>query len=146
METCIFCTIVDATIPASVVYEDEFCLAFMDIYPITPGHLLVVPKAHAANLAELDEATGMHLFRIAQRLAAALRRSGFRCEGINLFLADGEAAGQDVFHVHLHVLPRFAGDGVRIHANFGHPERAELDAQAARIAGAFETTNRQVDK
>ena len=78
----------------------------------------------------------MHLFRIAQRMAAAVRGSGLRCEGINLFLADGEAAGQDVFHVHLHVVPRFQGDAVVIDATFGHPTRAELDADAIQIVSA----------
>ena len=68
---CIFCAIAARQAPASVVFEDDVCLAFMDLYPMVPGHLLVVPKTHAANLSELDEATGMHLFRIAQRMAAA---------------------------------------------------------------------------
>ena len=136
---CIFCAIATRQAPASVVFEDDICLVFMDLYPMVPGHLLVVPKTHAANLSELDEATGMHLFRIAQRMAAALRGSGLRCEGINLFLADGEAAGQDVFHVHLHVVPRFQGDAVVIAATFGHPTRADLDSIAAQIAQPFLT-------
>lgn len=143
MSDCIFCHIVAGNAPASVVYEDELCLIFMDLYPAVPGHLLVAPKVHCPNLAELDEATGMHLFAVAQRMAAALRRSDLRCEGINLFLADGEAAGQDVFHVHLHVLPRYAGDGFAVKANFGHPTRAELDAHAAMIA---DVVGRKVDK
>ena len=134
---CIFCAIAAKQAPASVVFEDDVCLAFMDLYPMVPGHLLVVPKMHAANLAELDEVTGMHVFRIAQRMAAAVRGSGLRCEGINLFLADGEAAGQDVFHVHLHVVPRFQGDAVVIAATFGHPTRSELDAHATQITRAF---------
>ena len=133
---CIFCSITARQAPARVVFEDDVCLAFMDLFPMVPGHLLVVPKTHASNLSELDEATGMHLFRIAQRMAGALRGSGLRCEGINLFLADGDAAGQDVFHVHLHVLPRFQGDGVLIDATFGHPTRVELDARATQIAQA----------
>ena len=96
---CIFCAIAAKQAPASVVFEDEVCLAFMDLYPMVPGHLLVVPKTHAASLSELDEATGMHLFRIAQRMAAAVRGSGLRCEGINLFLPDGEAAGSDALQI-----------------------------------------------
>ena len=134
---CIFCAISTRQASASVVFEDNVCLAFMDLYPMVPGHLLVVPKMHAANLSELDEVTGMHVFRIAQRMAAAVRGSGLRCEGINLFLAEGEAAGQDVFHVHLHVVPRFQGDEIVIDATFGHPTRAELDAHAIQIASAF---------
>jgi histidine triad (HIT) family protein len=131
---CIFCAIVARRAPASIVHEDDATLAFLDINPVTPGHLLVIPKRHAACLADLDPADGARLFGVGQRLAAALRASSLRCEGINLFLADGEAAGQEVFHVHLHVFPRFAGDGFRIEAAWGsEPSRPELDAVAARI-------------
>lgn len=132
---CVFCAIRDGREAASVVHEDELALVFRDLYPINEGHLLVVPKAHATELAELDPATGGPLFRLAQESAARLRESGIRCEGVNLFLADGTAAGQDVFHVHLHVLPRFAGDNfaVEVPRGFGAPERAQLDTLAARI-------------
>lgn len=134
---CIFCEIVAGTRPASVVYDDEITLAFMDINLVTPGHLLVIPKRHAPYLADLDESTGAHLFTIAMRLAAAIRHAPIRCEGINLFLADGEAAFQEVFHVHLHVFPRFAGDTFKIDADWSvKPPRAELDAIAAEIRGA----------
>ena len=83
----------------------------MDIRPVNPGHLLVIPLVHAAGLTTLESDTGAQMFRVGQRLAEAIRRSGVRCEGINFLLADGEAAGQEVFHVHLHVIPRYAGDG-----------------------------------
>jgi histidine triad (HIT) family protein len=116
----------------------------MDIQPVNPGHVLVVPNVHSSLLSDLDEHTGAHLFVVAMRIAAALRRSGLRCEGINLFLADGEAAFQEVFHVHLHVLPRYTGDGFDL--VFGphydrRPDRAELDDAAAkiRIAGGFDS-------
>ena len=82
------------------------------------------------------------MFQVGQRIAGALRDSGLRCEGVNLFLADGEAAGQDVFHVHLHVIPRYAGDGFgfRFGPRYGHrPPRTELDAIAGRIHGALTT-------
>src|SRR4029453_13486029 len=112
-------------------------LAFMDIQPVNPGHLLIIPKQHASFLADLREAPGPHLFRVAMRMAEALRRSGIRCEGVNLFLADGEAAFQEVFHVHLHVFPRFAGDPFKIEADWSvRPALAELDAVAATIRSA----------
>lgn len=111
MSYCIFCDILAGKAPASFVYQDELCVTFMDIRPVNPGHMLVIPRRHAASLGELDEETGAHLFRIGQRLVGALRHSGVRCEGVNLFLADGEAAGQEVLHVHLHVFPRYSGDG-----------------------------------
>jgi histidine triad (HIT) family protein len=92
-------------------------------------------------LSELDEETGAQLFRVAMRLSEALRQSGVRCEGVNLFLADGEAAGQEVFHVHLHLIPRFRGDGFGF--RFGPdysllPERARLDEVAEGIRQAVE--------
>ena len=131
---CIFCAIVAGSAPASIVYDDVELLAFMDIRPVTPDHLLIIPKRHAPYLADLDEATGAQMFTLAMRLAGALRASGLRCEGINLFLADGEAAFQEVFHTHLHVFPRFVGDTFRIAADWSiTPSRAELDEIAARV-------------
>ena len=140
MSTCVFCDILAAKSPASLVFKDDLCCAFMDIQPVNPGHVLVIPTYHAASLAELDEESGAHMFRIAQRMAKALRNSGLRCEGVNLFLADGAAAGQDVFHVHLHVFPRYAGDGFvpRLGPNYGkRPVRAELDGIAGKIRQAL---------
>jgi histidine triad (HIT) family protein len=134
MDDCIFCEIVAGRAPASIVYEDDVALAFLDIQPVNSGHTLIIPKHHAVFLGNLDEATGAHLFKIAMRIAAALRCSGIRCEGVNLFLADGEAAFQEVFHVHLHVFPRFAGDPFKIEADWSvRPVRADLDALAATI-------------
>jgi len=131
---CIFCAIVAGSAPASIVYEDADLLAFMDIWPVTPGHLLIIPKRHTPFLADLDEVTGARMFTVAMRLAQALRASGLRCEGINLFLADGEAAFQEVFHTHLHVFPRFAGDTFRIDADWSiTPPRTELDEIAAKV-------------
>jgi histidine triad (HIT) family protein len=140
MDDCVFCRILRGELPASMVYRDERVAAFMDIQPVNPGHLLVVPLAHAPYLADLEPDTGAQLFRAAQRLAAALRGSGLQCEGVNLFLADGEAAMQEVFHVHLHVFPRYAGDGFGL--TFGahyweKPERAALDSAAARVRAAL---------
>lgn len=137
-EPCVFCEIVAGRSPASVVYEDDLCLAIMTIGPVNPGHLLVLPRVHAPYLSDLDEATGGHLFVVAMRMAAAIRTSGLRCEGINLFLADGEAAFQEVFHLHLHVFPRFNGDDFGISADWSvSPSREELDANAALIRRAI---------
>jgi histidine triad (HIT) family protein len=138
MADCIFCQIIAGAAPASEVYRDALCCAFMDIQPVNAGHLLVVPLAHAADLAALEPETGAQLMRVAQRLAAAVRQSGVRCEGVDLFLADGAAAGQDVFHVHLHVIPRYAGDGFgfRFGPDYASlPPRAELDRVAAGVRG-----------
>jgi histidine triad (HIT) family protein len=138
---CVFCDIVRGEAPASVVYSDDVVTAFMDIRPVNSGHLLVVPRSHARHLAGMDSETGGHLFRVGMRLAAAVRRSGVRCEGVDLFLADGEAAGQEVFHLHLHVIPRYWGDGFGFRFGPGYhklPGRAELDDVAAGIRAAVE--------
>ncbi len=136
MPHCIFCDILAGQAEGSFVYRDDLCTAFMDIHQPTAGKLLVVPNRHTTALADLPPETGGRMFQVAQQLAAALRRSGLPCEGINLFLSDGRAAGQDVFHVHLHVLPRFAGDGIVLRFGAGHahyPSRFELDHLAAQI-------------
>jgi histidine triad (HIT) family protein len=138
-DDCIFCRIIRGDAPASFVYRDERCSAFLDIRPVNPGHLLVIPNVHAPHLADLDADTAAHIMRVGHRLAAALRASGLRCEGVNLFLADGEAAMQEVFHVHLHVLPRFCGDGfgLKFGPGFGRqPPREELDDLTRRIREA----------
>ena len=132
-DLCVFCEIVAGRIESSVVHDDDRVLAFMDLNPISPGHLLVIPTRHGAALADDDPADGARLFRVGQALAGAVRRTGLRAEGVNLFLADGEAAGQEVFHTHLHVLPRFAGDGFRLQVTSGSPSRDERDAVAGRI-------------
>ena len=111
-------------------------MAIMDICPINAGHILVIPLDHASNLTELKSGAGGALFEAAQRVAAAIRQSPLKPDGINLLLADGEAAGQEVFHVHLHVLPRFRGDGFghRFPPGYGRrPSREELDSVAATI-------------
>jgi len=137
MENCIFCEIVKGDSPASIVFEDQICVVFMDIQPVNHGHALVIPKVHAASLSELAPDIGGYLFQAAQRTAQAIRSSSqMRCEGINLFLADGEAAGQEVFHVHLHVIPRYSGDGFGFNFSdryWQKPSREELDASAKTI-------------
>ena len=132
-EHCVFCEIALGRAEASIVYDDDQILAFMDLRPITTGHLLVVPRKHAESLADLDSDDGAQMFRVAQRLAAAIRASEVRSDGVNLFLADGEAAGQEVFHVHLHVLPRYPGDGFGLQITSAEPSRAELDDLAAQL-------------
>ncbi len=114
-------------------------MALMDIRPINPGHFLVIPKAHAAHVADLPAGGGGRILEMARVLAAGLYRSGVKCEGVNMHLADGEVAGQEILHVHLHVYPRYAGDGVglRMGPRYGTmPTRAELDRLAAAIRGA----------
>jgi histidine triad (HIT) family protein len=135
-EGCIFCDILAGKAPASFVYRDDRVSAFMDLYPVNPGHVLVIPNRHATYLKDLDPEDGAQMFRVGQQIAESLRKSGVKCEGINLFVADGTVAGQQIFHVHLHVLPRFAGDGFGFRRwSFDQPKptREELDEMAGRI-------------
>ena len=132
---CLFCRLAARDGEVSIVHEDARTLALMDIQPVQPGHMLVVPKAHATYLSKLDPEDGAQMFRVAQAAAHSLRASGLRCEGVNFLLADGEAAGQDVWHVHLHVFPRFTGDGfgLRFPPDYAIRPRAQLDETAAAL-------------
>src|SRR5215203_5136269 len=139
---CIFCEIVAGRAPASIVHEDDRSLVAATIGPVNPGHLLVMPKQHAPYLDDLDNRMVAHLFTVAKRSATAIRRSGLRCEGINLSLADGEAAFQTVFPLHIHVFPRFQGDAFKIEADWSvKPSRAELDRVAAQIRRQYRHLN-----
>lgn len=138
---CVFCRILAGELPASFVLREGRVAAFMDIQPVNPGHVLVIPVRHAVSLDDLDADEAAEMMRAGRRVAAALRASGVRCEGVNLFLADGEAAGQEVFHAHLHVLPRWRGDefGLRFGPHYRDlPPRSALDDAAGAIRGALE--------
>ncbi|MFC2106527.1 HIT family protein [Candidatus Bipolaricaulota bacterium] len=136
MGECVFCRIITGELPASFVYEDAIMCAFLDIQPINPGHLLVVPRIHADAMKALPREVARHMMEVAQQLMNGLREANLRCEGVNLFLADGEDAGQEVAHVHLHVIPRSKDDGFgfRFASDYGNqPQREELDKVAASI-------------
>ncbi len=136
--SCTFCDIAAGNSPASIFYEDEVALGFLSIEPINLGHVLVIPKRHTVSLSDLNEATGRHIWTIAQRTGNVLRRSGVRCEGINIFLADGAAAFQEVFHLHIHVFPRYAGDSFTLDADWTlKPRRSELDRIAEQMRSAY---------
>jgi len=137
---CVFCKLLSGELEVSFIHRDDVCSAFMDIQPINPGHVLVVPNRHSPYLADLNEEEGAQMFRVGQRVAAALRECGLKCEGVNFFLADGEAAGQEVFHVHLHVFPRYSGDGfgLKLPPDYqDRPPREELDNIAQRLQAAL---------
>jgi len=101
--------------PCTRIYEDDKVVAFLDIKPITPGHILVVPKKHSELLTELDDDLIAGMFKTAKKIGLALRKSKLRCRGINYILADGAEAGQEIFHAHLHIIPRYRGDGFWLH-------------------------------
>lgn len=123
---CVFCKIVDGALPSSRLVDSPRVLAFLDIDPVTPGHALVIPKEHLPDLADLTDDLAGEMLAVARQVAAALRRTALRCEGINLFYADGEAAFQEVFHSHLHVFPA--------PERGGHPElRSRCDYLSRRF-------------
>ena len=141
MSECIFCRIIARELPASFVYEDATVCAFLDVQPINPGHLLVAPRIHTDAMRVLPTETARHMMEVAQQLMSGLRETNLRCEGINLFLADGAVAGQEVAHVHLHVIPRYPDDGFgfRFASDYGIlPQREDLDKVAAAIREAVD--------
>ena len=109
MSFCTFCAIVAGTSPSYSVYEDEHTMAFMDALPMTPGHVLVIPKRHVTDLFELDADLGGPLFASARRVANQ-QRSVLGALGVNLLNNNGRAADQSQFHIHLHLVPRYGGD------------------------------------
>src|SRR6202171_4964262 len=126
-DQCIFCEILRGDSPASFTYEDDSVVAFMDVQPITRGHMLVVPREHAVLMSDLNETVAMRSFRVARKLSSIVR-SSLGASGVNLFVADGEVAFQDVPHFHVHVIPRYPGDGFSLTfpKTYEHPpSRAE---------------------
>lgn len=146
---CIFCKILVGEIEASIIFQDEYVTALMDLYPVTPGHALVIPNQHAALIFELEPKSIDRMFGLGARLDQAMRRSGIQCEAVSLFLADGAAAGQAVYHSHLHVIPRFRGDscGLRLHANpVELAPRATLDEHARTLRRSLELQDHHGDR
>jgi histidine triad (HIT) family protein len=133
---CVFCKIRDGLIPSTRVYEDERTLAFMDINPLNDGHCLVVTRAHAATLYEADPADLQAAIVTAQRVALAIR-AVLQPEGLNVLQANGAAAFQSVPHFHLHLVPRFAGDGKGFDWTLVPGDRDRIQATAERIRGAL---------
>ena len=139
MSDCVFCRIVAGQIPSTRVYEDEHTLAFMDIGQVNPGHVLVAVKKHADNLYALDDAQAAAVARASARVARAIR-DAFKPEGLSVYQANGKAAGQTVFHYHVHLLPWHAGDGMELTWPVKNPPRELLEDYAGRIrAGLTET-------
>jgi histidine triad (HIT) family protein len=136
MSDCVFCKIVAGQIPSTRVYEDEHTLAFMDIGHVNPGHTLVAVKKHAANLYEMDEAQAAAVAKASRRVALAIR-DAFKPEGLSVYQANGKAAGQTVFHYHVHLLPRHEGDGMELVWPVKNPPREKLEEIAAKIRAAL---------
>ena len=132
MEDCIFCKIVAGEIPSARIYEDDDVIAFMDIGPIAPGHALVVPRAHHAALLDTPPDLLGKVLAATQKVAAAVVEAT-GAEGFNLFQFNGSCAGQEVFHLHFHIIPRKPGDGVRFGWGRTQYGEGEMAAMAERI-------------
>ena len=136
MSNCVFCRIVAREIPATVVHEDEHTLAFMDLGQVNPGHVLIAVRAHAENLYGLTDAQAGAVLRAAARVARAIR-DAFGPEGLSVYQANGKAAGQTVFHYHVHLVPRYEGDGMALTWPVKNPPREKLEEAAAKIRASM---------
>ena len=134
MIDCIFCKIAAGEIPSKTLYEDEKFRVILDLGPATKGHALILPKAHAANLFELPEETAAEVLVLAKKIANTMRER-LVCDGLNLVQNNGEAAGQTVNHFHLHMIPRYEGDGQKIGWRPGEVTQEELEAIRQEITG-----------
>jgi histidine triad (HIT) family protein len=132
---CVFCRIVAGTIPCFKVYEDEATLAFLDINPANRGHALVIPKAHAPNLMASDDKDLATLLPVVRRIAAAVD-AVVKPDGINLLQANGPGAAQSVLHLHIHIIPRVAGDNLTMNWGLKPGDKAELAKLADEIRAA----------
>ncbi len=128
MEDDIFEKIIKREIPADIVYEDNNTIAFLDIRPNNPGHTLVVPKTHARNIFDIDDKTLDSLMHTVRRIAAPIR-DAVNADGMNIIINNERAAGQIIFHIHLHLIPRFTDDGLK-----GWPHKECTPNEASAIA------------
>ena len=134
MENCIFCKILRNEILSSTVYEDDKFRAIMDIGPVAKGHVILLAKEHAANLLEADDELLSAALPAAKKVANAVKKT-VGCDGINILQNNGEEAGQTVFHLHIHVIPRNKEDGVKLPppmATYADGEAAELAKKIAK--------------
>jgi histidine triad (HIT) family protein len=129
---CVFCKIIAKQIPATLVHEDEATLAFMDIGQVNPGHVLVAAKAHAENVYALDNEQAAAVFQTVAKVARAIR-SAFSPEGLSIYQANGKPAGQTVFHFHMHLVPRYDNDGMKLTWPVKNPPREKLEESAEKI-------------
>ena len=136
---CTFCDLIHGAGEASICYEDSDALAFMDIQPVNAGHVLVVPRQHHESLVDTPPELAMHLFEVSMKLASVIRKVT-NCDDMNIVVNSGKTAGQDVFHYHVHLIPRREEDGFDIPLPFGGsemPDRTLLDAMAVQIIAAL---------
>jgi histidine triad (HIT) family protein len=140
---CLFCQIVGGTIEASVAYRDDVVMGVMDLFPVSPGHLLVIPAEHHTSITDLPEETGLAMWSLAHPAARAVRENVDGVEGINLLISQGEVAQQHVLHSHLHVIPRRSDDGMVLTSPEVAATRADLDAMSDRLSRALRSPGKR---
>ena len=133
-DDCIFCKIAAGEIPSKTIYEDEKYRVILDLGPATRGHALILPKNHYANIFELPEEDAKEVICLAKKMATIMKDK-LGCDGFNLVQNNGEAAGQTVFHFHMHLIPRYENDGQEIGWKPGSPSQDELEEIKKQIAG-----------
>ncbi|MCW3995843.1 MAG: HIT family protein [Candidatus Bathyarchaeota archaeon] len=131
-ESCIFCKIVQKQAPASILYEDENVMALLDIRPLNMGHTLVIPKVHYVDIFDTPEKELCQIHIIAKTLSLAIKKAT-EADGISIIQQTGRAAGQDIFHLHVHVVPRFLGQKLPSFSDLKMVERSKLDEMAKKI-------------
>ena len=131
-ESCIFCKIVRKQAPASIIYEDESVIAFLDIRPLNLGHTLVIPKKHYVDIFDIPEDQLSKVHKVAKQVSTAVKKAT-NADGISIIQQNSRAAGQDIFHLHVHVVPRFEGQKLPGFSELKEVERAKLDEMAKRI-------------
>lgn len=132
-DNCIFCKILEGEIPSFTVYEDELFKVIMDRFPAAPGHVLIIPKRHHENIFDMSANVATAIYPLARKMARVVKEA-VGAEGINIVQNNGEAAGQAVFHFHLHVIPRHTNDGVQINkTSNGDTTIEELEVVAQKI-------------
>ena len=131
-ESCIFCKIVRKQAPASIIYEDESVMVFLDIRPLNLGHTLVIPKAHYVDIFDTPVNQLSQVHTVAKQVSAAIKKAT-KADGISIIQQNSKAAGQDIFHFHVHVVPRFEGQKLPSFSALKEVERAKLDEMAKKI-------------
>ncbi|MFH0737609.1 MAG: HIT family protein [Candidatus Micrarchaeota archaeon] len=141
MPECIFCMIIRGKKAVTKLFENEDIIAFMDNKPITKGHVLLIPRRHSELLTELDDNIAGQMMIAAKKVGMALKKSKLNCRGINYILSDGAEAGQDIFHVHMHIIPRYRGDGFGLRMpqrDDDETDEKSLERTAAKIRKTME--------
>lgn len=136
MEDCIFCKIAQGIIPSACVYEDDDFRAILDISPAVKGHVLILPKKHCADLIEIDPDVAAKALLVASKIAKAMKKA-LNADGINLLQNSGEAAWQSIFHLHIHLIPRYNGDTVAFPWEHLSYAEGEAEEYAAKIRAAL---------